>query len=111
MSPLDVGRRRRRHARSARNTLLRGSRLLLRIRCLVCILLAILLLALVVGPAVLLDQLHGGVIFGGLFEFLNSLCALLLMLPKTSAKGFDSEVVVCGEGRARYVDTVRVLSA
>lgn len=32
------------------------------------------------------------------------------MLPKTSAEGFDSEIVVCGEGRARDVDTVRVLS-
>jgi hypothetical protein len=74
---------------------------------LVCILLAILLLALVVSPAVLLDQLHSGVIFGGLLEFLNSLCALLLVLSKPGAEGFDTKAVVRSEGRARYINEYR----
>jgi hypothetical protein len=79
-------------------------------RSLVCILLAILPLVLIISPAVLLDQLHSGVVFGGLLEFLDSLCALLLMLSETGAEGLDAKAVVRSEGRARYVDAVTISS-
>jgi hypothetical protein len=72
---------------------------------------ALLLLALCRSvAAVLLDQLHGGVILGGILELLNGLCALLLVILEASAKALDAKVVVSGEGRASSVDAVIVSS-
>jgi hypothetical protein len=85
--------------------------MLLLVGCLVGVVFAFLLLALAVSPTVLLDQLQCRVVFGGILEFLDSLCALLLMDFEASGKTLNTKVVVCSKGRARYVDTIMISSA
>lgn len=115
LSALDISRRRRRHASAARDTLSRAAAwLVLAVHLIFGVVFgaALLLLALCRSfAAVLLDQLHSGVILGGILELLNSLCALLLVVLEASAKALDAKVVVSGEGRASSVDAVILVSA
>jgi hypothetical protein len=110
VSALDVGSRRRGHSGSTGHSL-RWSIMLVLVGCLVGVVLAFLLLALAVSPAVLLNQLQCRVVFSGILEFLDSLRTLLLMDFETSGKALDAKVVVCSKGRARYVDTIMISSA
>lgn len=59
--------------------------------------------------AVLFDEFQRGVVFRGVFEFLDRRCALGLVFFEARCEGVDAEVVVCRNDGAKGVDSTNPL--